>query len=287
MILRSVTTLTQLHTLLTTHIQLHVCYSSPNPPISSIFMAITVVLVLTDNKTQVTGRALQQRPKDDAPQTRRDFDYFVFPEASSSTGSETSVSCSEEDSGIIVPSAAFESAPVVTDIEAPAGASNNGVGDQGTLPRGETPATTASSAPENCNEISSARGDGGPTPPPCETKEDESCVERRRDEQAATTTGTITGPFAWAPSATPTECLVCLDSYMAGDRVCRIPCAHIFHAEVRQPGDMVVGGCHDGTGNEDMVVGGCHEGIRGCCILLPRAGLSATSPWVASHFFPL
>lgn len=37
---------------------------------------------------------------------------------------------------------------------------------------------------------------------------------------------------SWAPS-TLTECSVCLEGYRGGDKMCRLPCAHAFHAAVR------------------------------------------------------
>ena len=36
---------------------------------------------------------------------------------------------------------------------------------------------------------------------------------------------------SWAPSLL-TECSVCLERYRGGDKMCRLPCAHAFHAAV-------------------------------------------------------
>lgn len=38
--------------------------------------------------------------------------------------------------------------------------------------------------------------------------------------------------FAWASSTLP-DCSVCWQGYSEGDSVCRLPCAHAFHAPVR------------------------------------------------------
>lgn len=196
----------------------------------------------------VVGRELQQRPKDDdPPQTRQGFDYFVYPEQASlsSTGSETSVSCSD-DSGINIASATFEPATAFTDVEAPAASnSGNGVGDEGAAASSvQAPATAPSFGQEHGSEKCGAGEDDGvapptlapPPPPPSETKDDdESWAEtEEEDQQRVTTTAKATGSFSWTPSATSTECMVCLESYTAGDRVCRIPCGHAFHVEVRQ-----------------------------------------------------
>lgn len=35
------------------------------------------------------------------------------------------------------------------------------------------------------------------------------------------------------------DCSVCLEGYLPGDRLCRLPCAHIFHATVR-PADAIL-----------------------------------------------
>lgn len=43
------------------------------------------------------------------------------------------------------------------------------------------------------------------------------------------------GRLAWASSSALTDCSVCLEAYRNGDRVCRLPCAHAFHAAVRRP----------------------------------------------------
>eukprot|EP00903_Cladosiphon_okamuranus_P008118 g7819.t1 len=192
------------------------------------------------------GRELQQRPKDDnPPQTRQGFDYFVYPElaSSSTTGSETSVSCSDDDSGINIASDAFKSAAAFTDIEAPTVSnSGNGVDDESAASSVQAPATAPSVAQEPIDSSESCgagEGDGAasltpsptPPPPPSETKDDESCEETKEDQQRETTTAKTTGSFSWTPTATPTECMVCLESYTAGDRVCRIPCGHAFHAE--------------------------------------------------------
>lgn len=39
------------------------------------------------------------------------------------------------------------------------------------------------------------------------------------------------GLFSWTASAL-TDCSVCLEAYRAGDRICRLPCMHAFHAVV-------------------------------------------------------
>jgi len=43
------------------------------------------------------------------------------------------------------------------------------------------------------------------------------------------------GKFAWASMSALTDCSVCLEAYRNGDRVCRLPCAHAFHADVSRP----------------------------------------------------
>lgn len=186
----------------------------------------------------VVGRDLQSRPKDDHQQTRQGFDYYVYPEESSSTGSDTGLSCSDDDSGVNAPSGAFESAAAFTDIEAPANNSNNGVCDESPASSGEAPATEPSLAQQHGGKSGTASEDHAAVPPtPGETKEeDESWVETENDQQrTATIPSKTTGSFSWTTSANPTGCMVCLESYNAGDRVCQIPCAHIFHAEVRHP----------------------------------------------------
>lgn len=189
----------------------------------------------------MVGRELQPRPKDNARQTRQGFDYFVYPveESSTSTGSETSASCSDDDSGVNMPSAASEPVAAFTDIEAPAGYSNNGVGDESAASSGEVALATPPSVSQELNRkksCSSASGDNGAAPlVPCEAEEDESWAEMEKAQRCAVTTAKTTGSFSWITSATPAGCMVCLDSYKAKDRVCRIPCGHVFHAEVRQP----------------------------------------------------
>lgn len=43
------------------------------------------------------------------------------------------------------------------------------------------------------------------------------------------------GKCAWAAMSALTDCSVCLEAYRNGDRVCRLPCAHAFHADVSRP----------------------------------------------------
>lgn len=92
------------------------------------------------------------------------------------------------------------------------------------------PVPTASVADEGSNNCAAM----GCAPLSLESKE-EGQHERRRgideakeqddDHQQLTS-------CSWAPSAL-IECSVCLKGYRGGDKMCRLPCAHAFHAAVR------------------------------------------------------
>lgn len=163
---------------------------------------------------------LQQRPKGVPPHIRQSFDYFVYP--GSSSGSQTSLASSDEDGASFSPLA---SQPIPTgraDIEAPASDLDGSTG-------GEAPATPPPATEEGGGETCGIDEQGGRAAPPNKKAKDQEHVRRAEENHR---------PMAESFSPTtmhsaPTGCAACAESFCGGDELCRLPCGHVFHVEVR------------------------------------------------------
>jgi len=161
---------------------------------------------------------LQQRPKGVPPHIRRSFDYFVYP--GSSTGSETSLASSDEN-GVSSSSPASQlTPPGRTDIK--------GSGSDGSAAAEAT--ATPLAGTEGGGESYGIIEQGRRAPPPNKKTKDQEQVRGAEVKDR---------PMAESYSPTtiysaPAGCAACAESFCGGDELCRIPCGHVFHAEVRR-----------------------------------------------------
>ncbi len=206
----------------------HTSHPCLTPSSASPDAVILNVARHTNNTKQLQSSQdgmLQQRPKGVPPHIRQSFDYFVYP--GSSTGSETSLASSDEDGVSLSPPAPHSTPPGRTDIEAPADDSDGS-------PGGEAPATPPPATGEGGGESRGIVEQGGRAAPPNKKTKDREHVRGAEENHR---------PMAESFSPTtmhsiPTGCAACADSFCGGDELCRIPCGHVFHAEVRQTSGM-------------------------------------------------
>lgn len=203
---------------------------------------------------------MQRRPKGVPPRAQQSFQYFVYPElSSSSSGSETSIASSDDGSGVGFSSTTFKaSADCAADVhtrDGEAGISGDGGGDaergESAACAGELPANTPALVEKAGGRDYSVDADGGvalsPRSPPLplesprerEGHQQQEAQERplqdlegleqqRQGVHEHPETTKEEDPCSW------TECSVCLEAFSGGDSACRTPCGHIFHAEVRR-----------------------------------------------------
>lgn len=162
--------------------------------------------------SQVTARRLAERPKGVPRHVRRNYHYFIFPETDPDADTAAS------DVGTMAESIVSSNAS-----SKPALDEASGVAGSGATGAIESEAASPSPSAERGSE-----GGGEGEAMAVEPQHDQG------DEAAPHGTQNQGGlaASALAPSSS-SDCSVCLEGYREGDRVCRLPCAHIFHAEVR------------------------------------------------------
>lgn len=158
-------------------------------------------------------------PKGVPPHVRRNYHYFTF------DGAEKSEANTSTESSVL----SFRSQQRTPEAQA----MNSAAGGR-CRENCRGPAPTAGIADEGSDK----RAAKGCASLPAESKEEglheregkrSRCIDEEKEQDDDDYQPTS---CSWAPSAL-TECSVCLEGYRGGDKMCRLPCAHAFHAAVR------------------------------------------------------
>lgn len=196
---------------------------------------------------------MHRRPKAVPRESRpANVEFFLYPGSPLSTGSETSSTSSRESSTACSSLPSQSTARCAADVEAAGtGAPTGGGGESARCTIEEAPLIVPAFRCGSSGESGSVHGEEGVAPTllssghrkqagqeqqegqdlfrGAEEGREQSTVDLHQTVTTATTmtTTTTTEYSSWS------GCSVCLEPYGRGDRVCRMPCRHVFHAEVR------------------------------------------------------